>query len=152
MGDDGFRSTAIFQFTFSAAGQVQEAEVLEVSGLTDESDVVEHKVITDGFKEAIEKVPGRNTGSGQISIKRAIISGRKDFWDWRQMVVDGAITGARTNCAVTAYGVDNTTVIAEYEFINAWPSKVSGPDFDTENSQYVTEELTIVYEYYKRNA
>jgi phage tail-like protein len=145
-------STAGFQFTFSATGQVDETEVLEVSGLSDASDVVEHKVVTGGFQEAIEKVPGRLQSSGQITIKRAIISGRKDFWDWRQLVVEGAVSSAVTNCAVTLYAMDNSTVVAEWTFENAWPSKVEGPEFDTENSQYVTETLTIEFEYYHRDA
>lgn len=150
MGDDGFRSTAVFQFMFEAQGQVDVAEVLEVSGLTDESDVVEHKVITGGFKEAIEKVPGRQTGSGQMTITRAIVPGRKDFWDWRALVADGDIESARTTCAITALNVANQPV-ASWTFEGAWPSKVEGPEFDTENSSYVTEKLTIVFEYYKRD-
>lgn len=147
---DAFRSVSTFQFTFSADGIVDEAEVLEVSGLTDESDIVEHKVITDGFKEAIEKVPGRQKNAGQITITRAIVAGRKDFWDWRQMVVDGALTDARKTCAITAYDLTNAP-IASWSFINAWPSKIEGPEFDSENSQYVTEKLTIAFEYYTRD-
>jgi phage tail-like protein len=147
---DQYRSTATFQFMFEAAGQIDESEVLEISGLTDESDVVEHKVITGGFKESIEKVPGRRTGSGQFTIKRAIIPGRKDYWTWRQMVVDGAVDGARTSCTITALDVTNAP-IAAWTFENAWPSKVEGPEFDTQNSQFVTETLTVVYEYYKRD-
>lgn len=150
MGDDSFRSTAAFQFRFEAQGIVEEAEVLEISGLTDESDVVDHKVVTDGFKEAIEKQPGRLTGSGSMTITRAIIAGRKDFWDWRQMVVDGDMSGARTSCSITAYDVTNAAV-ASWQFENAWPNKVEGPEFDSENSSYVTEKLTIAFEYYNRD-
>lgn len=144
------RSTATFQFTFSAQGIVDEAEVLEVSGLSDENEVVEHNIIVDGSKEAIEKLPGRVSSSGSITITRAIIAGRKDFWDWRKLVEEGSMDNARTTCAITAYDVANTP-IAAWTFENAWPSKIEGPEFDTENSQYVTEKLTIQFEYFRRD-
>ncbi len=147
---DANRSTATFQFMFSANGQVDETEVLEVSGLSDESDVIEHKVITDGFKESIEKVAGRRKSSGTITVSRAIIPGRKDFWDWRKQVEEGDMAGARTLCSLTALNVSNEPVAA-WTFENAWPSKIEGPEFDTENSQYVTEKLTIQFEYYSRD-
>jgi phage tail-like protein len=148
---DANRSTATFQFTFSAEGQVDEAEVLEVSGLSDESEVVEHKVVTDGSKEAIEKIPGRVSSSGAITVTRAIIADRKDFWDWRKLVEEGQMDSARTICSVTAYNIMNEP-IAAWTFENAWPSKIEGPEFDAENSQYVTEKLTIQFEYFKRDA
>ena len=147
---DGNRSLAVFQFKFSAVGEVAETEVLEVSGLTDESDVVEHKVVTDGFKEAIEKVPGRRTGSGQITISRAITPNNKDFWTWREKVVNGAFE--RVICSVEAIGIDNTTVVGSWTFEGCWPSKIEGPEFDTEQSQFVQEKLTIAYEYFRRDS
>ena len=147
---DANRSTATFQFMFSANGLVEEAEVLEVSGLSDETDVIEHKVISDGFKESIEKVAGRRKSSGSITITRAIIPDRKDFWDWRKMVEEGDMDGARTLCSLTALDITNSPVAA-WTFENAWPSKVEGPEFDSENSQYVTEKLTVQFEYFSRD-
>lgn len=147
---DTNRSTATFQFIFSANGLVDESEVLEVSGLSDETDVIEHKVITDGFKESIEKVAGRRKSSGSITITRAIIPGRRDFWDWRKMVEEGDMAGARTLCSLTALDITNAPVTA-WTFANAWPSKIEGPEFDSENSQYVTEKLTVQFEYFSRD-
>lgn len=147
MSLDAERSVAVFQFTFTVNGEIDETEVLEVSGLKDESDVSEHKLITGGFKESVEKLPGR-AGSGELTIKRAVMAGKTDFWDWRQKVVDGTFT--RQTASIMGYDVTNS-LIAQWDFEGCWPSKISGPDFDSENSQWVTEELTITFEYYKRS-
>ena len=60
-------------------------------------------------------------------------------------VVQGKIDDARTNCSVIAYSQDNTP-IARWEFTDAWPSKVVGPDMDTGSQDYMIEEVTIVHE------
>lgn len=147
MSLDAERSVAIFQFSFTVNQEIDETEVLEVSGLKDESDVTEHKLITGGFKESIEKLPGRRS-SGELTITRAVMAGKKDFWDWRQKVVDGTFT--RQTASIMGYDVTNT-LVAQWDFVGCWASKVEGPEFDSENSQYVTEKLTIVFEYYKRS-
>jgi phage tail-like protein len=143
---DAERSVAVFQFTFTVNGAVDETEVLEVSGLKDESDVTEHKLVTGGFKESVEKIPGRAT-AGDLTITRAIMAGNMDFWTWRQTVVDGNFT--RQTASIIGYDVTNAQV-AQWDFEGCWPTKVEGPEFDSENSQYVTEKLTIAYESYKR--
>ena len=52
-------------------------------------------------KEVQAKSPGRLTW-GDVTLKRGITDDL-GFWDWRQMVVDGNVSGARKNCSITMY-------------------------------------------------
>ena len=60
-------------------------------------------------------------------------------------MVDGKIEDARTNCSIIAYNQANEE-IARWNFENAWPSKVTGPDMDASGQDYMVEEVTIVHE------
>jgi len=60
-------------------------------------------------------------------------------------VVDGKVADARTNCSIIAY--DQTQKeIARWNFENAWPSKVVGPELDSSSTNYMIEDVTIVHE------
>jgi phage tail-like protein len=116
----------------------------ELSGVGSETEVIDHKVMSDGAKESIiMKVPGRLTW-GDITMKRGITSDM-EFWTWRQMVVDGDVAGARQNGSIIMY--DQTfTPVAQWDFTNAWPSKIDGPTFTSDANTYGVEELTLVHE------
>ena len=73
--------------------------------------------------EIIQKIPGRLKW-GAISLKRGITSSM-DLWDWRQMVEEGDMNGARKNGSVVM--LDRAyTEKARWDFQMGWPSKVSG--------------------------
>jgi phage tail-like protein len=115
-----------------------------VSGIGSESEVIEHKIVDDSTGETIiQKLPGRLTWT-EVSLKRGVTSST-DIWDWRKMVVDGKVDDARTNCSVIAYNQGNEE-IARWNFENAWPSRVVGPEMDASSQDYMIEEVTIVHE------
>jgi phage tail-like protein len=41
-------------------------------------------------------------------------------------------------------------VAARWDFVNAWPSKVSGPDIKADGNEFGIEEMTIVHEGMRR--
>ena len=114
-----------------------------VSGIGSESEVVEHKIVSDTGETIIQKIPGRLTWT-EVTLKRGVTS-VMDVWDWRKSVVEGKVNDARTNCSIIAYSQDNTPV-ARWEFVNAWPSKVVGPEMDSGSQDYMIEEITIIHE------
>ncbi|MCJ7622020.1 MAG: phage tail protein [Anaerolineaceae bacterium] len=114
------------------------------NGIGSETEVVDQKITNPETGETImRKIPGRLTWT-EVTLKRGVTS-NLDIWEWRQAVVQGKIDDARTNCSVIAYSQDNTP-IARWEFTDAWPSKVVGPDMDTGSQDYMVEEVTIVHE------
>ncbi len=119
----------------------------ECSGLGSESEVTEHKIVGQGDREAVRKIPGRLKW-GDITLKRGITA-NMDVWNWRQMVVDGKVGTARANGSIIMYDQAGTAV-AQWDFSAGWPSKVTGPSVQADSSAVGVEEMVIVHEGIKR--
>ncbi len=115
----------------------------EISGLGSEHEVVEHKVVDPNGNDLVQALPGRLKWQ-PISLKRGITKVR-DVWDWRKMVEDGKVDTARSNGTITMFNQE-LQPIARWEFVNAWPSKVSGPQLQSDSNSFGIEEMTIVHE------
>jgi phage tail-like protein len=123
------------------------AQFQEVSGLTSELDVIELKENTKDGKYVIHKLPG-NRKPPSITLKRAKNSS-KDLWDWHQKIYQGKISDARKNGSVVLYTYDHDEV-GRYNFMNAWPSKVSMSSLKAGSNEILMEEVTIVCEELER--
>ncbi len=132
-----------FKFGLEIEGKLS-GYFTSVSGIGSESEIIEHKIVNpDTGETIIQKIPGRLTWT-EVTLRRGVTSSI-DIWAWRQEVVDGKIEDARTNCSIIAYNQANEE-IARWNFENAWPSKVTGPDMDASGQDYMVEEVTIVHE------
>jgi len=131
-----------FRFGLEIEGKLS-GMFTNVSGIGSENEVVDHKVVTDKGETIIMKIPGRLNWT-DVSLKRGVTD-NLDVWKWRQMVVDGKVEKARTNCSIVAYSQDNKE-IARWNFAAAWPSKVTGPEMDSAAGNYMVEEMVIVHE------
>jgi phage tail-like protein len=119
----------------------------QVGGIGSETEVIAQKVVNSETGETvINQIPGRL--SWTRSRQRGVTS-TMDIWAWRQQVVEGKVDEARTNCSIVAYSQDNKE-IARWNFENAWPSKVTGPEMDAGSTNYMIEDVTIVHEGVKR--
>jgi phage tail-like protein len=119
----------------------------EISGLGSETEIVEHKVVDPQGRDLIQKIPGR-TKFTDVTLKRGITK-LKDIWDWRKLVEDGNIVGARKNATVTMYD-QSLTAVARWNLTNAWPSKVSGPSINADSNAFAVEEVSITFEHMER--
>jgi phage tail-like protein len=115
----------------------------ECSGLGSENEVIDHKVVDKKGHEVVQKIPGRLTWE-DISLKRGITADM-NIWDWRQQVEEGKMKDARRNGSVIMYD-RNYEEVARWNFLNGWPSKVTGPSLDAASTDIGVEELTIVHE------
>jgi len=106
----------------------------ECSGLGSESEVTEHKIVGQGDREAVRKIPGRLKW-GDITLKRGITAN-----------MDGT---ARANGSIIMYDQAGTAV-AQWDFSAGWPSKVTGPSVQADSSAVGVEEMVIVHEGIKR--
>ena len=132
-----------FKFGLEIEGKLS-GYFTSVSGIGSESEIVEHKIVDDSTGETIiQKIPGRLAWT-EVSLKRGVTS-NIDIWDWRKMIVDGDVDGARTNCSIVAYNQANEE-IARWNFENAWPLKVSGPSVKSDSNEFGIEELVITHE------
>jgi phage tail-like protein len=119
----------------------------EISGIGSESEVVEHKIVGPDGKAAVQKIPGRLKYT-DVTLKRGITA-EMDIWKWRDLVDKGDTEGARKNCSIFMLDREYSPV-AQWDLVNAWPTKVSGPQLQADSSAYGIEEVTITYEGFER--
>jgi phage tail-like protein len=115
----------------------------EVTGILSENPVATHKVVSPEAKEIVMQVPGRVDG-GEMTFKRGLTE-NTEFWAWREKVVLGDTAGARVDGSVVMFNRAYEEV-RRWNFINAWPSKISGPQISADSNDLAIEELTIVHE------
>jgi phage tail-like protein len=131
-------------FKVSFGNHIKNAYFTEVSGISREFEITEHKIVTHKGQEVVRKLPGR-TKWGDITLKRGLTS-EMDVYKWRAMVEQGKVTDARTNGTIYMLHMSTDEVLAQWDLTAAWPSKINGPSFKSDANDAATEELTVVYE------
>lgn len=119
----------------------------ECTGLGSENEVVEYKASGPKGEYVIKKVPGRMKWTN-ITLKRGITDAR-DMWDWRKLVEEGKIDDARKNGSIIMYNQQGDE-IARWNFVAAWPAKLTGPSANANANEPAIEELEITHEGYRR--
>lgn len=112
----------------------------DVSGLAIEVQVVEQTM--SAKDTATRKRPG-TTKYNEITLKRTL-SPDKKFWEWAKSIRDGK-ADFRTNGAVMLYDIAGT-MIGNWKFENAWPSKWSASDLSVDTDDLMQEEVTLQVE------
>jgi phage tail-like protein len=119
------------------------AQFKEVSGISSEIQVIEHRENTKGGLPVMKKLPGHRK-SGDITLKR----GRTDdkaLWEWHKKVQDGDIKGARKNGSVVLFDFAHGE-LSRWNFVAGWPSKVNLGQMQAQGNDVLVEECTIVHE------
>jgi phage tail-like protein len=127
-------------------GQVKGA-FRECTGMGSENEVVEYKASGEKGEFIIHKLPGRLKWNN-ITLKRGITDDM-DMWKWRQMIEKGQIDQARKNGSIVMFSQEGKE-IARWDFVNAWPSKLSGPTANATNNEVGIEEMELSVEGYER--
>ena len=133
-------------FGIEFQGQVKGA-FRECTGLGSENEVVEYKASGEKGDFIVQKVPGRMKWNN-VTLKRGITTDM-DLWKWRAYVERGEIDKARTHGTITMFNQEGKP-IAKWDFVRAWPSKLTGPTANATNNEVGIEELEITHEGYKR--
>ncbi len=131
-----------FQYALDIGGKVS-GFFQDCSGIGSEHEIIEQKLTDANGRPFIQKLPGRMKWN-DVTLKRGI-TGEMDLWKWRKLVEDGEVDKARTHCSVVMMSRAGKPV-AQWDFVNAWPSKVSGPELKSDSNDYGVEELVIVHE------
>ena len=131
-----------FNFRLEVEGKLT-GYFTEVTGIGSENEIAEQKVVDKKGHELVQKVPGRLKW-GDVTLKRGITDDM-EIWNWRKLVEEGKMKDARTNASVIMMDRDYSD-IARWDFLNAWPSKVTGPSIKADSNEFGIEEVTIVHE------
>jgi phage tail-like protein len=131
-----------FQYALDISGKIS-GFFQDCSGIGSEHEIIEQKLTDANGRAFIQKIPGRMKWN-DVTLKRGI-TGEMDLWKWRKLVEDGDVDGARTHCSIVMMNRVGKPV-AQWDFVNAWPSKVSGPELKSDSNDYGVEEVVIVHE------
>lgn len=131
-----------FHFGIEMQGTVK-GFFTECSGLGSEHEVIEHKVVNEQGQQIIQKQPGRMKWQ-EVTLKRGITD-NMDVWNWRKDVEDGKVEEARRNGSIVMFDQELKEV-ARWNFERAWPSKVTGPQLQSDSNAVGIEEMVIQHE------
>jgi phage tail-like protein len=131
-----------FNFLVEIDG-ITRAAFHEASGFDSTVDVIEHR--EGGQNATTYKVPGL-TKHGNITLKWGITDD-KSLDDWHQQVVDG--DSVRKNGSIIVLNRKGQE-IARWNFVRAWPSKVTLPSFNAEGNDIAIQTLELAHEGLKR--
>lgn len=137
-----------FHFALDMQGVIK-GYFTEVAGIGSETEVAEQKVVNEKGIQVVLKVPGRLKW-GDITLKRGLTS-NMDLWKWRKLVEDGDVKSSRKNGSIIMFD-QSLKPVAQWDFKNAWPSKISGPNPKSDSNELQVEEITIVHEYIARKS
>jgi phage tail-like protein len=132
---DPYRS---YSFLVEIDGLIQ-AGFQECSGLDSSTDPIEYREGSDPIH--VRKLPGM-TKFMPISLKRGITDS-DELWKWRQSVMQGQ--AQRRNGSIVLLD-DTGTERLRWNFLEAWPSKWTGPSFNATGNAVAVETLEITHE------
>ena len=110
-----------------------------MSGMDSNTEVIEFK---QGNDLVVRKKPGRTTYSN-IVLERGFTA-TDDLWLWRKNIEDGVID--RRSGTITVLDQDGSTIVAQYNFYEAWPCKWYVPELDSDQSGMAIEKIEIAVE------
>jgi phage tail-like protein len=122
---DPYRS---FNFLVEIDG-ISQAGFQECSGLDASTDAVDYR-------------EGADPNHTAISLKRGITDS-DELWKWRQTVIDGK-TERRSGSIVLLNEAGAEKL--RWNFSNAWPSKWTGPAFNSTGNSVAVETLELTHE------
>lgn len=111
----------------------------ECSGLDSTQDPVEYREGTDALTP--RKLPTINKYSN-ISLKWGITDDA-ELWEWRKKCMDGKVE--RKNGSIVLLN-DAGEEKVRWNFVEAWPTKWTGPSFNATGTEVAIEALDIAHE------
>ena len=126
-----------YSFAVNIEGKVLGA-FREVSGLDIELDVIE---FSEGSGGAVRKVPGR-TKYSNIVLKRGL-TGDLQLYNWFTEFTE---TPTKRWAGDVVMMDQAHNEVARWTFVNAWPSKISGPQPNRNSNDVPIESIELVHE------
>jgi phage tail-like protein len=116
-------------------------EFSEVIGLTIEHSVIEYRDGTT-LDEGITKMPGLKI-SGNIILKRGIIQGDNEFFEWINTIENNEVE--RRDVTIALLNEDHEPVMV-WKLEKAWPVKLASPSLRSVANEVAVESLELTHE------
>lgn len=112
----------------------------EVTGLSAEVQVIEYREGIDSAPSS-RKLPGLKK-YGNITFKRGIVSGDNELFEWFNTV---GFSAERRDLRVSLLNEEHSPVMI-WRITNAFPVKISGPNFNALSGDVAIETLEVAHE------
>jgi phage tail-like protein len=137
-----------YNFLLEISGVTGDAKTIvggfkSMSGMTSETEIIEFK---QGNDRVVRKKPGRTTYSNLV-LERGYTA-TDDLFKWRKNIEDGVID--RRAGTITMLDQDLETIVAEFNFYEAWPCKWIVPEIDSDQSGMAIERIELAVEKVER--
>jgi phage tail-like protein len=142
MAQTGQRVDPYLNFNFLVEiNGITRAAFQEASGFDSAVDVTEYR--EGGANTTPYKLPAQAKYSN-ITLKRGITSDTELF-DWHRQWVTGDPAAKRSNGSIVVLDRSGKEVM-RWNFLNAWPSKWTGPSFNAGGKDVAIESLELAHE------
>ena len=150
----GSELLTVARFSFAADNRVQQRAILEITGLSVECPPANNNAVLGsavGGQSKRQATPTRQKFN-VLSLK-LVATDDTDLFDWYTACNNESGSqdwqGERQGASVIAYSQIGDRV-AEWQIINAYPCKYSGPEFAAGDETMANEGVDIVYEDFAR--
>jgi phage tail-like protein len=128
-----------FNFLVELDG-ITQASFRECSGLEATTEVIDHR--QGGDNVTVYKLPGKTTYT-DITLKWGSTDST-ELWEWRRGVIEGRVE--RKNGSIVVYDLANRNEVLRWNFVNAWPTKWTGPELNAVGNEVAVETLVLAHE------
>lgn len=129
------------KFKFQIKWDALEFTFQEVSGLNSEAKVIEYRQDKNPSFSAI-KMPGIQQNS-VVTLKRGLVVKDNKFQDWFQKINMNTIERSPATISLLDEAGKPTM---NWELANAWPSKITATDMQSDGNEVAIETLEITHE------
>jgi len=130
-------------FSFRVQIDAKELAFTEASGLTTETQVIEHRSGNDKVFSSV-KMPGIPK-FGNVTLKRGMANedNIKFLYEWYSQIALNTVPRKTIN--ISMLGASGDPVVT-WKILNAWPVKIEGPGFKSTGNEVAIESVELAHE------
>jgi len=129
------------QFCFQVKWDDVEINFSEISGLDNESQIIEYRHGNSSTFHPI-KMPGIGK-PGEVTMKRGVVVSGKKFWDWASQIKLNTIV--RFTVTINLLN-ENGVPTMSWKLLNAWPTKITSAGMESDDKPPAIEQLNFTFE------
>ena len=123
------------------SGSLGEWSFSVITGLATEVGPVDYRV-GDSSEFSVVKMPGMNK-SANVTLKRGVADNAELFNEWMKGIRSGVVK--RETVTITLLDESRNPAMV-WELQNAWPTKITAPELNSDGNEIAIEELELCHE------
>ena len=130
-----------FRFEVDLGTELKGVAFQEISGMDVENQVIEYRKSNSPLFST-EKMPGI-VKYGNVTLKRGVFVNDNTFWNWHKQISMNTI---KRRTVLIKLLDENGKVTMQWQLNNAWPTKISSTNLNSEANEVAVDTLVIAHE------